>query len=530
METIYIEIATGPNSGHKIELANRTLVFGRTKGSDVLLDWDTLVSSRHFKIQKDENCYVLHDLDSTNGTMVNGRGVQSHALTNGDRISVGKTVMLVKGSGEAPSTSTSKEKVYVNPFESSIGPRFVPSASEAEAEAEAEQTERSQLPAYVTPTPPANQGEPTSLEMVKSPVEINANESSNIVDSSEMLGFTQIRLRVTSREENGKLFWLNLGQSSTFGRTEKSDCSVPSDLTLSSEHFRVTCEADQCTIEDLQSRTGVWLNGKKIAKAQLRNGDQVLAGATEFLIEIQGIAAAISSADSGNASPLNHAPPKLRPSSKRLYDVSRTQCACEIVRLRGKVFEPDDQSDVGIVEFFETMHAFAPLQVLIDFSRISLPLPKEIDAESHSLFDWLPSGAIEKSPMLFALDELANWKAYVEEGWGSDAVIGLRSELPREELLAKLRDLLMGSAHGPEASKGILGFCWPSVLEALMENNPNGFTDSFFADLSLVLIEKQGKPENWQLFGKEAQVEQAMKIGMRIVKEKAEELATNKTS
>ena len=200
------------------------------------------------------------------------------------------------------------------------------------------------------------------------------------------------------------------------------------------------------------------------------------------------------------------------------------------MRLYGKVFEDEGQAEVGIVELFETMHAFAPLQVLIDFSRISLPLPTEMDAETHTLFAWLPVGAMEKSPMLFALDELPVWKVLLEEAWGSDAIMGLRSELPREELLAKFQELLTGSSAGPKSSKGILGFCWPSVLEALIENNSNGFTESFFADVSLVLIEKQGMPENWQLLGKETQVEQAMKIGMRIVTEKSEELATNKRS
>ncbi|MFY7874648.1 MAG: hypothetical protein ACOVQM_04330, partial [Pirellula sp.] len=76
----------------------------------------------------------------------------------------------------------------------------------------------------------------------------------------------------------------------------------------------------------------------------------------------------------------------------------------------------------------------------------------------------------------------------------------------------------------------ILGFCWPSVLEALIENNSNGFTESFYADVRLVLIEKQGKPEYWQLLGKESEVDKATKLGIRIIKEKSEELTTGKTS
>jgi hypothetical protein len=154
-----------------------------------------------------------------------------------------------------------------------------------------------------------------------------------------------------------------------------------------------------------------------------------------------------------------------------------------------------------------------------------LPLPKEIDAQTHSLFEWLPEGAIEKSPMLFALDELPVWKVFVEEAWGSDAMIGLRSELPRKELLVKFQELLMGSSSGPQSSRGILGFCWPSVLEALIENNSNGFTESFYADVRWVLLEKQDKPEYWQLLGKESEVDKATKLGIQIIKEKPKDSA-----
>ena len=71
MGSIHIEFSTGPNSGKVMQLSNQTLIFGRTSVSDVLLDWDGLVSSRHFKILKDQDRFVLHDLGSTNGTLVN---------------------------------------------------------------------------------------------------------------------------------------------------------------------------------------------------------------------------------------------------------------------------------------------------------------------------------------------------------------------------------------------------------------------------------------------------------------------------
>ncbi len=518
MRNIHIEFSSGPNSGQIVQLANRTLVFGRTMGSDVVLDWDGLISSQHFKIQKEENRYVLHDLGSTNGTFVNGNPVRSHELATGDQITLGKTVLLVKGDEDA--IFPAKSKSYANPFESSIWPAYRSEGMVASG------SDRPEHEAAIATKISDCKQDIQSSQLTK-PAD-SVGKSMEISDSMPS-GFTQVRLRVISQQEKGKLFWLSLGQSSTFGRTEKSDCPIPLDSSLSSEHFRVTCAADQCLLEDLQSRSGVWLNGKKISKAPVHHGDRLLAGATEFSIEIQGVAGAIRATEPGNARASNVAGVKPRAPTKRVYDVSRSQCASGILRLRGKLLEGDGQDEASIVEFFETIHAHAPLQVLIDFSRISLPFPEGMVAEEHSLFDWLPSGSIEKSPMLFVLDELVPWKSFVDEAWGCDAVIGLRSELPKVELLAKFQDLLVGSANGPEASRGILGFCWPSVLESLMENNSNGFTETFFADVSLVLIEKQGKPEYWQLFGKEAEVDKTMKIGMRIVKDKAEEHVASKS-
>ena len=493
-----------------------------------MLDWDLLVSSRHCKIQTEQDSCVLHDLGSTNGTFVNGKLVRTQELTIGDEITLGKTLLSVKG--ELATKGTSEFKSYHNPFDSTVFP-----VDRGQSAIESGGTSRRDSLDHPDLERHRNQERSSVKKTWELPAGNSDLESAELshasgAHASGAHGVVQVRLRITSEAENGKLFWLNLGQCSTFGRTERSDCPIPSDSSLSSEHFRVTCGADQCTIEDMQSRSGVWLNGKKISKAMLRDGDHVRAGETEFSIEVQGIAGAASTDGTEKASPVVATGSKQRKPTRKIYDATSSQCASGIQRLRGKLVEEEGQAEAGIVEFFETVHAFAPMQVLVDFSRISLPLPKEIDAQAHSLFEWLPEGAIEKSPMLFALDELPVWKVLLEEAWGSDAMIGLRSELPRKELLVKFQELLMGSSSGPQSSKGILGFCWPSVLEALIENNSNGFTESFYADVRLVLIEKQGKPEYWQLLGKESEVDKATKLGIRIIKEKSEELTTGKTS
>ena len=52
------------------------------------------VSGYHARIDRREAEYILTDLQSTNGTLVNGRKVFSHRLSHGDKISIGKNTLL----------------------------------------------------------------------------------------------------------------------------------------------------------------------------------------------------------------------------------------------------------------------------------------------------------------------------------------------------------------------------------------------------------------------------------------------------
>lgn len=91
-------VIKGPNIGEKFFLTKSKFNIGRSSDSDILLD-DITVSRRHAVLEKIEDYYRLVDLDSLNGSYVNGKRVENSKLADGDRIQIGKYIFLFFSTG-----------------------------------------------------------------------------------------------------------------------------------------------------------------------------------------------------------------------------------------------------------------------------------------------------------------------------------------------------------------------------------------------------------------------------------------------
>ena len=74
----------------EVLLNSAELRIGRDFANDLRLE-DPTVSSHHCSIQRDGDAFVLLDLDSTNGSFVNGKAVNREPLGHGDEILIGST-------------------------------------------------------------------------------------------------------------------------------------------------------------------------------------------------------------------------------------------------------------------------------------------------------------------------------------------------------------------------------------------------------------------------------------------------------
>lgn len=78
--------------GKAFPLTKDRVIIGRLGESDLVLS-DPGVSRRHAEVRRDDGRYVIADLGSTNGTMVNEATIGERELEDGDRITVGRTVL-----------------------------------------------------------------------------------------------------------------------------------------------------------------------------------------------------------------------------------------------------------------------------------------------------------------------------------------------------------------------------------------------------------------------------------------------------
>ena len=96
-------VIQGRNRGARFDLqANEGAIsIGREAGNAVQVD-DNEVSRRHAEIRRVGDAYVLGDLKSSNGTFVNDARVERLELTSGDRIRLGRTVLIYAKDGDDP--------------------------------------------------------------------------------------------------------------------------------------------------------------------------------------------------------------------------------------------------------------------------------------------------------------------------------------------------------------------------------------------------------------------------------------------
>ena len=83
-------ILEGKVPGMEYALTKTYTVIGRDKSADIM-PTDSRISRRHAVIVYLDDSYILKDLDSTNGTVMNGAFIKQANLRHGDKFRIGET-------------------------------------------------------------------------------------------------------------------------------------------------------------------------------------------------------------------------------------------------------------------------------------------------------------------------------------------------------------------------------------------------------------------------------------------------------
>jgi hypothetical protein len=100
---VSLEVKSGPSAGKGVRLqSGQSISVGRTQKSDFRIQEDSHISGLHFTVSLDETGCRLNDLNSRNGTLLNGQRVAEAVLGSGDTIVAGETAFVVTIYTETP--------------------------------------------------------------------------------------------------------------------------------------------------------------------------------------------------------------------------------------------------------------------------------------------------------------------------------------------------------------------------------------------------------------------------------------------
>jgi pSer/pThr/pTyr-binding forkhead associated (FHA) protein/tetratricopeptide (TPR) repeat protein len=212
----------------KVPLAGSLFIIGRSDKCEVPID-ETLASRQHAEITAKGERYMIRDLGSTNGTLVNGEKLTySRELRDGDQIEIGSTRVQFHCEG---------------------------------AEARDDDETRA-----------------------ASPGNLNKKELGQAVVKKKDKGNVEVRLRVADGPLAGGVF-KNWDGPLTIGRSLVNHVVLVDDA-VSSCHAKIVQEGEHYFIVDTDSANGTFLNGVKAQREELTGGCKIKVGASTLVFDL----------------------------------------------------------------------------------------------------------------------------------------------------------------------------------------------------------------------------------------------------
>ncbi|MFH2009433.1 MAG: FHA domain-containing protein [bacterium] len=238
-----------------VPLIRDEITIGRKEGNTIRLT-ERNVSRRHAKITRQNGQVVLEDLNSYNGIKVNGSRISGQAAVGeGDRIQIGDYMLAFKQDQPVASAAPA------DPFDEM---KTIP-VEKAEAKALAAHiAAQSSVSSAAVPAPDETPTRQLQQDLIA--------EAAQVVDTRSEIA----RTVVVSSNFAGLECTLDKA-AQVIGRTEDNDIVI-NHRSISRHHAKIVRDGATYTIVDQGSANGVFVNGEKYDRVELRPGDMVDLG------------------------------------------------------------------------------------------------------------------------------------------------------------------------------------------------------------------------------------------------------------
>jgi pSer/pThr/pTyr-binding forkhead associated (FHA) protein len=132
-----LEFSFNSNKIGEFALDKEVMTIGRKEDNDIRIE-NLAVSGHHAKLLTIFDDSFLEDLDSTNGTFVNGQPIKKHPLRSGDVITIGKHELRYINANSAAMEDDGEKTVLIRPKVAAQAPTYPKPVATASHEVEYE--------------------------------------------------------------------------------------------------------------------------------------------------------------------------------------------------------------------------------------------------------------------------------------------------------------------------------------------------------------------------------------------------------
>lgn len=286
--------------------------IGRSEDCHIHLN-DSKISRYHAIINFESGNWVIKKQTDFGDLLVNGIGVEQHQLRENDNITISDYTIKVTDIASAVIHESPKEEIIED---ENIADEFDESEESIEQSIDISKEEKEDLSDFDEP-----KQEVSEVASETNSEELNFNDDSGdsfgggesdsfgdnensptfddgFVDEEDN-GFGGGRAESTQVLSSFVTFSLKIkgdlapydryqidDEEVIIGRDEKKCQIVLNDPEISGTHAKITKTLINCYLEDLNSSNGTFVNGERINKTELENGDEFNIGETKFILEV----------------------------------------------------------------------------------------------------------------------------------------------------------------------------------------------------------------------------------------------------